>query len=543
MKKAFVALFLFCFAVLANAELKFKNLYSDGLILQAGVENAIAGYANPNAKVEIGLNFSNNAKKTVFAKSDKNGKWIATLPKMPSKTELEIKASSEGESAEIKNVKVGQLWLASGQSNMDWHFDRGPKTPEYEKYLKDICAGLEKLKGNVRIYKTRQKASFEPLENIEGKWREPDLKDIKSFSALPLLFAKYLCENLGEPVGVIVSSWGGSPIERWIPREAFGYSDFTKSALKRDAERVEGWQERQKIFLEQRKVWLEKNNTPELRRQNRKSEPRFDYDPFDRSTPTPAMLFNGMIFGIYPTVPKGVIWYQGESNDKRANEYGDLAKAMVLSWRKYFKSEFPFYYVELANLGAPQKIPVEGRHSWGAVREAQGAVLELPKTGVATCADVGDEKDLHPPYKDAVARRLGNLALTQIYGKGDAKSALSPCFKSAKFNGDNAEISISNAWGLRLKKGKKSISGFAARGDGKMKWHFANAEIKNGKIIVSSPEIERIQAVRYGWAGNPDLCVENKFSMPLRPFSTDKGSILDYMDLNSQKAELSFYPE
>lgn len=544
MKKLLIISLLFSFAFLANAKLKFKNLYSDNLVLQSGVENVIAGYAKPNAKVEISLNYLGGSPKIVSTKADGDGKWFAKLPKMRSKTELEIVANSDDEVASIKNVKVGQVWLASGQSNMDWHFDRAPKTPEYEKYLEKLCSEIEAMKDKVRIYKVRQVASFEPLENVEGRWLEPDLKHIKAFSALPVLFGKYLSEKLDEPVGVIVSSWGGSPIERWVDRYAFNYSDFTKAALNRDAQRVEGWQERQKKFLEERKIWREKNPTPELRKLNRKTEPRFEYDPFDRGTPTPAMLFNGMIYGVYPTVPKGVIWYQGESNDKRANEYGDLAKAMVLSWRKHFKSELPFYYVELANLGKLQDKPVETqRWAWGAIREAQGAVLELPKTGVATCADVGDANDLHPPYKDEVAKRLGNLALSQVYKKGSVKAAISPYYKSAKFEGNVAEITIENSQGLRLKKGRESFTGFAIRGDGKMQWHFANVEIKKGKLIVSSPKIERAQAVRYGWASNPNLCIENKYFMPLRPFSTDKGSLLDYKDADSQKAELSFYPE
>ncbi|MBR4597486.1 MAG: hypothetical protein IKO42_03695, partial [Opitutales bacterium] len=435
MKRLLITFVLGIAALCASGRLAFKNIYSDRLVLQADYENLLAGYAGPEETVEVELNFAAAAPKKLKAAAGKDGKWVLKLPKMRANTELEIVAKTSSESARIKDVKVGQLWLASGQSNMDWHFDRAPKTPEYAEYLKNLGEYLDSIKGMIRIYKVRQVASFEPLENVEGGWIEPDLAHLKNFSALPLLFAKILNAELKEPIGVVVSSWGGSPIERWVPREAFNYSDFTRAALERDAINVEGWQGRKEKYLLERKEWLEKNNTPELRRQNRKTEPQFKYDPFDRSTPTPGMLFNGMICGIYPLVPKGVIWYQGESNDRRANEYGDLAKAMVLSWRKFFKSELPFYYVELANLNALQKIPVEKKEHWGAIREAQGAVLSLPKTGVATCADVGDPNDLHPPYKDEVARRLARLALTQIYKKGNPASAISPSYKSAKFNG------------------------------------------------------------------------------------------------------------
>lgn len=543
MKRVLFVLFGVFMAACAGGKLAFKNIYSDRLVLQADAENVLAGVAGAGEKVEIELNFSDNSQKILKTSAGADGKWSVKLPKMKSKTSLEIVAKTAAERAAIRDVKAGQLWLASGQSNMDWHFDRGPKTPEYEAYLKDLGEKLDAIKGQIRIYKVRNVASFEPLENVEGAWFEPDSRHLKSFSAVPVLFAKVLNAELGEPVGVVVSSWGGSPIERWGPREAFGFSDFTKAALERDAKNVEGWQERREKYLAEKKVWLEKNNTPELRRQNRKTEPQFKYDPFDRSTPTPGMLFNGMIYGIYPLAPSGVIWYQGESNDRRANEYGDLAKAMVLSWRKFFKKELPFYYVELANLGELQKAPVERKDHWGAIREAQGAVLALPKTGVATCADIGDPNDLHPPYKDEIARRLARLALAHVYKKIKPASAISPSYRSAKFKDNTAEILLNNAKGLRLKKGKTALSGFAIRGDGKMQWHFADAKIRGEKIIVSSDKIQRAQAVRYGWATNPDLCLENKFSMPLRPFSTDNGSILDYADSDSQAAELSIYPE
>ena len=543
MKRIFFALVFGAAAVCASGKLAFKNIYSDRLVLQANCENSLAGYAEPGEAVEIELNFADAAQKKLKTSAGGDGKWLVKLPKMRPNTELEIAAKTANETALIKDIKVGQLWLASGQSNMDWHFDRGPKTPEYEEYLKNLGEKLDAIKGRIRIYKVRQVASFEPLENVEGSWIEPDSKHLKNFSAVPLLFAKVLNAELKEPIGIVVSSWGGSPIERWVPRDAFGYSGITRAALERDAKLVEGWESRREKYLRERKEWLEKNNTPELRRQNRKTEPRFEYDPFDRSTPTPGMLFNGMICGVYPLVPKGVIWYQGESNDRRANEYGDLAKAMVLSWRKFFKRELPFYYVELANLGELQKIPVEKKEHWGAIREAQGAVLSLPKTGVATCADIGDPSDLHPPYKDEIALRLARLALTQIYKKGNPAAALSPSFKSAKFSGGEVEIALNNAAGLRLKKGKDSLTGFAIRGDGKMQWHFADAKIRGDKIVVSSDKVGRAQAVRYGWAMNPDLCLENKYSMPLRPFSTDGGSTLDYENSETREARLSVYPE
>ncbi|MBO6102467.1 MAG: hypothetical protein J6P03_04350 [Opitutales bacterium] len=540
------ALFLglsFLFAPVSNADFRFKNLYSDNMLVQAGVEAPIAGYANPNAAVDIEVVFEGGGKKSVSARGGADGRWVAKLPKMKPGVKFSVSAKSGGAVASIKNAVAGQLWLASGQSNMDWHFERGPATDAYKSYLAALGSELDAVKGTIRIFKVRQVASFEALDDVEGSWVEPESARIKTYSAVPLLFEKDLSGALKQPVGVIVASWGGSPIERWVPRSAFQYSENTKAALLRDERDVAGWEQRKELFERERKIWLEKNNTPELRKANRKSEPQFKYNPFDRSTPTPGMLFNSMVSGVYPTVPSGVIWYQGESNERRANEYGDLAKAMVLAWRAHFKAELPFYYVELANFQEKQKKPVEDKYRWGAIREAQGEVLALPKTGVASCADIGDASDLHPPYKDKIARRLANLGLAQVYKIGNPKAAVSPSFKSAKFDGGVVEITLNNADGLRFMPGKSELSGFAVRGDGKKDWHFASGKISGRKILLSCDKVSRIQAVRYGWAHNPDLCLENKYGLPLRPFSTDKGSRLDYLGSDAMKAELSVYPK
>jgi sialate O-acetylesterase len=247
----------------------------------------------------------------------------------------------------------------------------------------------------------------------------------------------------------------------------------------------------------------------------------------------PAKFFNGKICGLSPLKPAGVLWYQGCSNDSEPYEYGDLVKLMVTSWRRFFRTDFPFYYVELAAINDPQNEPVQ-RWSWGGIREAQAEVLSLPKTGVITSADAGGSDmlgpgDIHPPCKKMIAERAAKLVLAEVYGKGSAVAARSPYYSGvSKAEGGKFRVKIANADGLRLMSGKTKIDGFAIRGEKKDDWKWANAELKGDEIILSSPEVPEPKAVRYGWARRPRLTLESAHGLPLRPFSTDHGSTLDY---------------
>jgi len=237
----------------------------------------------------------------------------------------------------------------------------------------------------------------------------------------------------------------------------------------------------------------------------------------------PTRLYNAMIHPLEPYGLAGVLWYQGESNadSSRVGDYGALIQAMVTSWRAGFQNpNLPFYYVELANFMKPQPGPVEWK-SWAYIREQQGKVLALPHTGVATAIDVGEARDIHPEDKKTVANRLVAMALNDIYAKPSL--CRSPEYVSSKVENGKVVIQLANADGLRSRTEK--IGGFAIAGtDNQWVWAESVKILPNGVLEVSCAQVPAPVAVRYAWASNPVISLENSAGLPLRPFRTDPQS-------------------
>ena len=518
----------------ASADIRFKNIYQNNMVLQANDTNTIAGWTEPEKAVEVKVSAtSKDGKKAEFkvqTKSDKRGLWQAEIKqKFPKRTNLEITATSDSGTAKISNVITGELWMGSGQSNMEWHFGNASIDRAYrDKYEQDA----QNSNGDIRIFRTQHIILPEQIEEVCGDWRIIN-KNIHhgDVSQVCYIFASLISKALDTPVGVINSSWGGSRIEPWISRKAFENSPECKKFIDKLDEDVANFEKLRANYIANYPKWLEQNPNWTLQNKNGKTRPQQPIDVISRND-QPTCMYNAMINGIAPLSPRGVLWYQGESNAGQPYEYGDLKKLMVNSWRKLFKRDFYFYYVELAAFTDTQKQPVQ-KGSWGAIREAQAEVLDLPKTGVVTSIDnggskVGGQGDIHPPHKELVATRLAKLALAQVYKRGNEKDAISPYFKDYKIDGDKIIVTIANANGLRKMANVEKLQGFAIRGSDNNNWKWADAEIKGDKIIISSPEVPEPKAARYAWASWPLISVENKNGLPLRPFSTDHGAYLDY---------------
>lgn len=517
-----------------SAEIRFKNIYQNNMVLQANDTNTIAGWTEPDKDVEVSvIATSKDGKKAEFkirTKSDKRGLWQAEIKqKFPKRTNLEITATSDSGSAKISNIVTGELWIGSGQSNMEWHFGNASVKNEYkDKYEQDA----QNSNGDIRIFRTQHIILPSQIEEVCGDWRIVD-KNIRhgDVSQVCYIFASQISKALDTPVGVINSSWGGSRIEPWISRSAFENSPECKKFIERLDKDTAEFEQVRRDYIANFPTWLEQNPTNRLQNENGRTRPRQPVDAISRND-QPTCMYNAMINGIAPLAPRGVLWYQGESNAGQPYEYGDLKKLMVNSWRKLFKRDFYFYYVELAAFTGTQNQPVQ-KGSWGAIREAQAEVLDLPKTGVATSIDNGGSEmsgqgDIHPPHKELVSTRLANLALAQVYKKGGEVDAISPYYKSYKIDGNKIIVKIANANGLRKMKNVDKLQGFAIRGDDNNNWKWADAEIKGDTIILSSPEVPEPKAARYAWASWPLISVESKSGLPLRPFSTDHGAYLDY---------------
>lgn len=517
------------------------------MVLQANDSNIVAGWTEPGKDVELKvLSLSKDGKKEQFAfngKADENGLWEIKIDKsFPKRTTLEIIVSNGSDSAKISNVVTGELWLGSGQSNMKWHFGNPTVDPAFvEKFELDA----KESKGDVRIFRVHPVTLPCAIKEVCGDWRIVDSNITKGdVSQVCYIFASKLSKALDSPVGIINSSWGGSRIESWIPREAFENSKECVGIIRNLDETIEKKDFDKKAYLVDYPKWIEKNPTARMQKKNAASRPPRITDIFPTrpsSKVPPTFMYNAMINGIAPLSPRGVLWYQGESNASQPYEYGNLKKLLLNSWRKLFKRDFYFYYVELAAYTDTQKQPVQ-KESWGGIREAQSEVLTLPKTGVVTSIDNGGsaqkgQRDIHPPHKELVSERLANLALAQVYGIGEEKDAISPYYKGFEVQGDKLIVKIANANGLRKMKNVDSLKGFAIRGEDNDAWKWANAEIKGDVIILSNPEVPNPKAARYAWASWPLISVESESGLPLRPFSTDGGAQLDYEQNSSDSSK------
>ena len=437
-----------------HAEVKPNVLFTDGAVLQRGQNVPVWGTANDGEKVTVEF-----AGQTATSTAQ-GGKWKVELKPLKAGGPFSMKISGDNE-VTVNNLLVGEVWVASGQSNMEWTINQF------------FQLEAEKPKANfpqIRMFTVNQVTSLKPLDEVQGKWQESSLETVGDFSAVAFFFARDLQAKLGVPVGIISSSWGGTPAQAWT-----------------SAEGLEG-QPKLKDYTDQLKAAVIPENGPHH---------------------LPAALYNAMIAPVVPYGMKGVIWYQGESNAGQSKQYQTLFPAMIADWRAKWKlGDFPFLYVQIA--------PFEGQPP--EIREAQFLTLAKSKnTAMAVTTDCGDANDIHPKQKEPVGHRLSLAARALAYGEKIEYSG--PLYQEMKAAGGKAWISFSHVGGgLVAKDG--GLKGFTLAGaDGK--FVPAKAVIEGYKVVVSAEGVADPKAVRYGWENVPDVNLFNKEGLPASPFRTD----------------------
>ncbi len=440
-----------------QAEVKPNVLFSDGAVLQRGQNIPVWGTAKEGEKVTVEL-----AGQTATTTA-KGGKWKLELKPLEAGGPFSMKISGDNE-VTVNNLLVGEVWVASGQSNMEWTLNQAFQ-PEVEKPKANFP--------EIRMITAKKAASLQPLDQIEGSWQVCSPETVGNFSAVAYYFARDLHAKLGVPVGIISTSWGGTPAQAWTSAEGFegqrelkGYADQLKAAAEKPPENGPG--------------------------------PHF-----------PSALYNAMIAPVVPYGMKGVIWYQGESNAGQSKQYQTLFPAMIADWRTKWKlGDFPFLFVQIAPFnGQPPEI-----------REAQFLTLAKSKnTAMAVITDFGDAKDIHPKQKEPVGNRLSLAARALAYGEKIVYSG--PLYKEMKVAGSEVAISFDHTGGgLVAKDG--DLKGFTIAGaDGK--FVPAKAVIKGDAVVVSAEGVIDPKAVRYGWINVPDVNLFNKDGLPASPFRTD----------------------
>jgi sialate O-acetylesterase len=390
---------------------------------------------------------------------------------------------------ELKDVYVGEVWLCSGQSNMEWSVNASNSDDKES-------AKAEPANALLRVFNVGKVVKTEPVAEAKGKWVEASPETVGRFSAAGYFFARDLQKKLKVPVGLIHSSWGGTPAESWTSARVLKELPVTQGQME--------------AF------------------ETKKPKP---------TAFSPAVLYNGMIAPLLLYKIKGVIWYQGESNSGRAYAYEALFSAMIRNWRDDWKNpDMPFYFVQLAPFQRITKQP--GNSGWAELREAQRqTALKVPHTGMAVITDLGHEADIHPTPKRPVGERLAGLAEKYIYGlKVDTDF---PAFAGMKVATNKAVLNFKGGGGLqsfelvptnerpngaawRVKEGSKGaeLQGFTVAGADNV-FHNAHAKIEGDTVVVWNDEVSAPVAVRYGWANHPMGNLFGLNGLPASPFRTD----------------------
>jgi len=503
------------------AEVKPNPLFSDGAVLQRDQAVPVWGTARDGEKVTVELG---NQKLGTVAE---NGTWRVDLKPLTAGGPLKMTITGDN-TVTVDNLLVGEVWVCSGQSNMDFRFKQTASVKE------------ETPKANfpkIRMFTVNKVPSVTPLAEQGGSWVECTPQTVGGFSAVGYFFARDLYQKLGIPVGMIHTSWGGTPAQAWTSLGGFGddpelkgYVDAAKKALENQPAVLAAYPAKLEEFQAAKKTWDEtigKTYQVTLKAWNEASaeakkdgkplppkpapsspEPKPPANP-SPSPHSPTTLYNGMIAPIIPFGIKGAIWYQGESNAGQSRQYRTLFPAMIADWRaKWKQGEFPFLFVQIAPFnGQPPEI-----------REAQFLTLAKSKnTAMAVTTDVGNATDIHPNQKEPVGQRLALAARALAYGEGIEYSG--PLYQSMKAQGDKIAVNFTHVGGgLVAKDG--DLKGFTIAGpDGK--FVPAMAEIKGEYVVVSADGVTHPKAVRYGWANTPDVNLFNKEGIPASPFRTD----------------------
>ncbi len=482
----------------AQAEVRPSALFGDHAVLQSGMVVPIWGKADAGERVTVTL-----ASQSRSAVADAQGKWTVSLVNLKAGGPFEMTIAGKN-TITVKDVLVGEVWLGSGQSNMSFTVSKAHAS--YAGMLDEEKVIAAANYPQVRMFTVKMAKSYEPQSEVVGEWQVCSPSVVGDWSAVGYLFARNLNRALKEPVGMILSAYGASTAEAWVPREALVGDTLLKPMLDRFDAREEFFKTHPGAMDDQAPGAVQTLNA-------RASKPAPLRDPVqDQHQPT--VLFNAMIAPVIPYAIRGAIWYQGESivgGKPGVTLYPHVMETLVSEWRRrWHEGEFPFYAVQLAALKNSSNNPM--------VREAQAKILSLPKTGLAVTIDIGDPTNVHPKNKEPLGDRLSKIALANAYGRKIEFSG--PVYASAKVDGGTIRVKFAHASGLKTRDGG-ALKWFQIAGADE-KFVDAEAMIVGDSVVVSSAQVSAPVAVRYAWDNYPDKAnLVNAAELPAAPFRTD----------------------
>ena len=501
---------LCCLAFLAvgvRADVTLAPLFTDHAVLQRDKVVPIWGQAAAGEKITVAFHLQ---KRDALTAAD--GRWLVFLEPLPADAQGSDLVVTGKNTVTVHDIVVGEVWLCSGQSNMEFAVNRAANAD------KEIAAANFPLIRHVKIERTVATA---PADTVQTSgWQSASPQTVGGFTAVGYFFAREIFQKLGVPVGLVHSSWGGTPIESWMSPAALASNpafavikarweqDLADYPVKKPAYdvRLRGWREAEAAAKAKSPAAL----AAFYQQRPWERAPRGPGDSW-----TPSGLFNGMINPLLPYALRGALWYQGESNADRASEYHALFAAMITAWRRHFgQGDFPFYWVSLANY----KVPGDATDAtYAFLREAQTQTLDLPNTGQALAIDIGNSDDIHPTDKQDVGRRLALLAKNRLYGiVGDDTG---PTFSSATREGAALRVRLTHTEG-GLVAHDKPVQSLEVAGADKV-FHLATARIERDTLLVSAPGVREPVAVRYAWKNSPEANLYDGAGLPAVPFRSD----------------------
>lgn len=457
------------------ADIRLPKILGSKMVLQRESEVKIWGWADPGEMVSVNCDWLD---KPQTVKADAKGNWQVSVKTEKAGGPYEITFSGKNE-IKLDEILFGEVWIASGQSNMEMPVTNVSGAYTGVKNFKKEITDADHPE--IRLFQAGNFSSIEPLDDVETgiimygvplarcEWAACTPKTIPTFASTAYFFARELQKELNVPIGIIDSSWGGTSAEVWTPTSGLKKLGYTSEL--------------------QQATSLKQNANQKI----------------------PTRLYNGMIHPLRNFQIKGVIWYQGESNAKRANQYSELFSTMISEWRAVFNNEFPFYFVQISPFNY-------GNVNSAFLREAQLKTMSLQKTGMAVTMDIGNLTDIHPKNKQEVGRRLALWALAHDYGRAIEYSG--PIYKSSQFTKGQARLKFDHVGGGLATRDGKAPSHFEIAGDDKV-FHPAIAMIKANELVVSSSKVAAPKAVRYAFSNKAMPNLINKAGLPASSFRTD----------------------
>jgi len=494
----FLILFFGAINSLSQADVRLPAVISDNMVLQQGGPVNIWGWADPGEDVKVAIT-NGGSGKTI---ADKDGNWKLKLDPPPAGGPYQIEIAAKN-TITVKNVLVGEVWLCSGQSNMEFSMKKAQN------------AEAEIAQANypqIRLCGVKIVAKTEPQKDCDARWSECTPEKVPSFSAVGYFFGRQLYQQLHVPIGLIKASCGSSAAECWINTGVLKKDSDYAAIFERYANLIANYPQLLKEYKQRMADWKLAVDAAQAEGKEPPIKPMLLREP-NSPVVLPGGLYNAMIAPIVGYTIKGVIWYQGESNALRAYQYRKLFPTLIEDWRQEWdEGDFPFLFVQIAPFGKREPI------TWAELREAQLMTLRtVPNTGMAVTMDIGDLENIHPANKLDVGKRLALWALAKTYGRDLVCSG--PLYKAMKAEGNKIRLCFDYIGGGLVSKGGP-LTHFEVAGEDRQ---FVDAEavIEGDTIVVNSDKVPNPIAVRYCWSNEAVGNLFNKEGLPASPFRTD----------------------